>query len=73
MATPLALSVPVPNVFVPSRKVTVPVGALGTGLTMAVTVAVKVIGWPKTEGLVDEPTTVCEFSDAVVKSTSLVW
>jgi hypothetical protein len=53
-ALPLASNVPVPIVVVPSLKVTVPVG----GLPPPVTVAVKMIGWPKTEGLSDETSAV---------------
>jgi len=53
VATPLAFSVPVPSVVLPSKKVTVPVGVAVAGAT-ALTVAVKRTGWPKTEGLTDE-------------------
>ena len=49
------LSVPVPSVAVPSRKVTVPVGVPAPG-AFALTVAVKVTLWPNTEGLVAEVT-----------------
>jgi len=52
------LSVPVPNVVTPSLNVTVPVGVLEPGAA-AVTVAVKVTDWPKTEGF-------CELLTAVV-------
>jgi hypothetical protein len=45
-------STPVPSVVVPSLNVTVPVALLGE------TVAVKVTGWPNTEGLADEETVV---------------
>ena len=47
VAWPEALSVPVPKVFAPSLKVTVPVGVPAA----EVTVAVKVTAWPKTEEL----------------------
>ena len=49
VATP-ELRVPVPSVVLPSLKVIVPVAALG------VTVAVKVIDWPLTDGFTDEVT-----------------
>src|SRR5436305_157792 len=52
VATPLLLSVPVPSVVVPSRKVTVPVGVPLPDV--AATVAVNVTGWPNTDGLADE-------------------
>ena len=45
-----ALSVPVPSVVAPSRNVTVPVGVPAPG-AMAVTVPVRVTGWPNTDGL----------------------
>ena len=54
MAVP-PLSVPVPRVVEPSRKVTVPVGVPLPGAT-ALTVAVKVTDSPKTEDLSDEVT-----------------
>ena len=54
MAVP-PLSVPVPSVVEPSRKLTVPVGVPLPGAT-ALTVAVKVTDSPKTEGLSDEVT-----------------
>ena len=47
------LSVPVPSVAVPSRKVTVPVGVPAPGV-FTLTVAVNVTLWPNTEGLVEE-------------------
>jgi hypothetical protein len=53
VATPAPLSVAVPNVLVPSLNVTVPVGVPEAGL-VAVTVAVNVTDWPKTDGLADE-------------------
>ena len=43
VATPLALSVPVPIPYEPDLKLTVPVGAMEPEV---VTVAVKVMGWP---------------------------
>ena len=54
MAVP-PLSVPVPSVVEPSRKLTVPVGVPLPGAT-ALTVVVKVNDSPKTEGLSDEVT-----------------
>jgi hypothetical protein len=53
VATPPALSVPVPSKVAPSRKVTVPVGVPAR----LVTVAVKVTDWPKVEGF-GEPVTI---------------
>ena len=50
------LSVAVPRAFEPSRNVIEPVGVPLPG-AMAVTVAVKVTDWPKTEGFVAEVTT----------------
>jgi len=49
-------NVPVPRVTVPSRNVTVPVGV--ATVVLPTTVAVKVTGWPKTDGLADEVTLV---------------
>ncbi len=49
MATP-PLSVPVPRVVLPSRKVTLPVGVPAPGAT-ALTVAVRVTFWPVIPGL----------------------
>src|SRR5689334_15022701 len=46
------LRLPVPNVFVPSLNVTVPVGVPAPGAT-ALTVAVNVTDWPDTDGLED--------------------
>src|SRR2546425_12642574 len=54
VAVPLA-SVAVPRLFVPSRKVTVPVGVPAPGATAA-TVAVNVTGWPDTVGLAEAVT-----------------
>src|SRR5262249_54997656 len=48
VATPAA-SVPVPSEVVPSKNSTVPVGTPAPGAT-AVTVAVKVVVWPSTDG-----------------------
>lgn len=47
--------VPVPSVVAPSLKVTVPVGMPEPGATAA-TVAVKVTGWPKTDGFAEDIT-----------------
>jgi len=52
-----ALKLAVPNVAAPSRNVTVPVGVPVAGAT-ALTVAVKVTAWPKTDGFTDEVTVV---------------
>ena len=50
VAVPLTfIKVPLPNIELPSLKVTVPVGC--TPLIVGVTVAVSVTGWPKVEGL----------------------
>jgi hypothetical protein len=54
-AVPLLLSVPVPRVVVPSINVTVPVGVPAPG-ELAVTLAVNVTDWPKTEGFGAEAT-----------------
>jgi hypothetical protein len=48
VATPLALTTPVPRMVAPSLKVTLPVG---TGPAFGVIEALKVTLWPKTEGL----------------------
>ena len=56
VATP-PLNVPVPSVVPPSLKVTLPVGVPLPGAA-AVTVAVKVTDWPKTEGFADDVTAV---------------
>ena len=53
VATPEPLSVPVPSVVVPSRKVTVPVAVPGV---LSDTVAVKVIEVPKVDGLTEVTT-----------------
>ena len=58
---PTTLNVPVPNVFAPSLKVTVPVGVPPPGL-FTVTMAVKVTNWPEVEGLVDDETVVVVFA-----------
>ena len=51
MAMPLALTGPVPRVFAPSRKVTVPVMVPAV---VELTVAVKVTEAPTVEGLSEE-------------------
>jgi hypothetical protein len=51
VATPLALSVPVPSGVAPSRNVTVPVG-------VPVPDAVTVTAWPKVDGLTLEASVV---------------
>jgi hypothetical protein len=56
VAIPEMFNVPLPRVVEPSLKVTVPVGVPEPG-AFAVTVAVKVIDWPKTEGLAEDATT----------------
>ena len=50
-------SVPVPSVVEPSLNVTVPVGVPTPG-DVAVTVDVKVTGWPDTDGLTDDASAV---------------
>lgn len=55
------LSVFEPKVVAPSLKVTVPVGVPDPGAT-ALTVAVKVTDWPKTEGFADDATAVVVLS-----------
>jgi hypothetical protein len=50
VATPLLLSVPVPNTVAPDLKVTVPL----TPLAPEITVAVKVTGCPEADGFWDE-------------------
>src|SRR6516165_7260864 len=45
-------SVPVPRFVLPSKKVTVPVGAPRPGV--ALTIADKVTDWPNTDGLADD-------------------
>ena len=50
-------SVAEPSVLVPSLKVTVPVGVPAPGAT-APTVAVKIIGWPNTDGFGEETSVV---------------
>ena len=59
-------SAPVPSVVPPSLKVTVPVAVFGE------TVAVKVTGWPNTEGLADEETVVVVFARKVTVSVPLL-
>ena len=53
VATRLALRVAVTLVVLSKVKVITPVGVPAPG-KLAVTVAVSVIGWPKTAGLIDE-------------------
>ena len=53
VATP-PLSVPVPSVVAPLRNVTVPVGLS----LFEMTVAVKVMDWPKADGLTEEASVV---------------
>ena len=48
---------PVPSDVLPSLNVTMPAGVPAPGLA-AVTVAVKVMPWPKTDGLAEEETVV---------------
>jgi hypothetical protein len=52
------LTEPVPSVVAPSKNVTVPVSTVAVDGEFAVTVPVKVTGWPTTDGLVDELTVV---------------
>jgi hypothetical protein len=60
LALPL-LKVAVPRLFALSRKVTRPVGVPAPGAT-AVTVAVRMRGWPKTAELADAETVVSELA-----------
>ena len=55
IACPLPFSVPEPSTFVPSLKVTIPVGV---PVVDDFTVAVKVTGCPKLEGFSDDVTAV---------------
>src|SRR5439155_22484695 len=57
VARPVASSVPLPRVVPPSLKVSVPLGVPAPGAT-AVTVAVKVTGWPAPTGLGEEESVV---------------
>ena len=66
MATPDPFRAPVPNVVVPSLKVTVPVGVPVPG-KVTLDVAVKVTDWPNTDGLAEEATVV------VVETWFTVW
>src|SRR5206468_2418571 len=61
VATPDALSTPVPMVDAPSLNVTVPVGMPAPGED-AVTVAVNVTPWPNTDGLTLDMSAVCVFA-----------
>src|SRR5262245_16159417 len=61
VALPLAPSGAVPSVFVPSRKVTVPVA------DAPATVAVKVTVWPVDDGLGDATTVVVDVALPVVR------
>ena len=54
-----------PRVIEPSRKVTEPVGVPVAGGT-ALTVAVNVIGWPKTDVLTEGVTVVVVFGKATL-------
>ena len=54
---------PVPNVAVPSRNVTVP---LGVPVAVDVTVAVRVTAVPRTDGLFDEATEVAVVAALIV-------
>ena len=74
------LRVPVPKVVAPSLKVTVPEGVPTPGETAA-TVAVKMTGWPDTEGLgeaatppeprVSSPVVLCVDSTTAARNLSL--
>jgi len=66
VATPDPFRAPVPNVVVPSLKVTVPVGVPVPG-KVTLDVAVKVTDWPNTDGLAEEATVV------VVETWFTVW
>ena len=66
VATPDPFRAPVPNVVVPSLKVTVPVGVPVPG-KVTIDVAVKVTDWPNTDGFADGLTVV------VVRALFTVW
>src|SRR5271169_6059401 len=66
LASPEPFSVAVPSTFVPSSKVTVPVGVPEPG-AFAVTVVVNVIDWPKSDGLTEVDT------EALLASSLTVW
>ena len=53
VATPLPFNVPVPRVVAPFLKVTVPLAVPAPG-DAALTVAVKVTDWPKTDGFTED-------------------
>ncbi len=60
-------SVSVARVVVPSLKVTVPAGVPSPG-ELAVTLAVKVTDWPKTDGSADEVTAVLVAVELTVRA-----
>lgn len=66
-AAPVESSVAAPMLDAPSRKVTVPVGVPDVALT----VAVKVIGCPKTVGFLEETTAVVALVVFTVKVAAL--
>src|SRR5580700_8698444 len=66
VATPEPFSVAVPSTLVPSSNVTVPVGVPEPG-AFAVTVVVKVIDWPKSDGFTEDET------DVLLASSVTVW
>ena len=68
-AWPVLFSAPVPRVFAPSLKVTVPVG-VPTPAVPAFTVAVNVTGCPDTEGLTEEVTPVVEEAVPMVRKVA---
>ena len=57
LAWPLAFRVAVPSRVAPSKKLAVPVGVPAPGAT-ALVVAVRVTGWPNTDGLGEDATVV---------------
>jgi hypothetical protein len=69
VATPALLRLPVPMDVAPSRNVTVPVGSVTPDA--GVTVAVSVIGCPKTAGFANETSTVVVPVNAAEFTTSL--
>lgn len=71
VATPEPFSGPVPNVFVPSLKVTVPVGVPVLPVELSVTVAVNVTELLNTEGFCDELTVVLVLAWLTVCVTAL--
>ena len=55
VATPELSKVPVPSIVAPSMNVMEPLGIPAPGV-LAVTVAVKVMDWPNTDGFAEDDT-----------------